>query len=180
MSQPIPLVVTVLGRDRAGIVQELAKVVADAGGSWERSSMIRLAGRFAGVVELGAPSDAAAEAIEAGLRGLGGGLQIAVDRGEVDTDGPEGASIRLVITGTDRPGFVRDITRVLVQRGVNIVAFSTDSVEAPMSGGLLFRARAEARIAREGLAALRTGLESLQDALQLDLTVDDLPTGEPT
>jgi glycine cleavage system regulatory protein len=165
----IPLVVTVLGRDRPGIVQELARIVADAGGNWEQSNLVRLAGRFAGVVELSAPSESAADALEAALRAVAGGLSIVVDRGEAEISPPSGAVIRVSITGTDRPGIVRDVTRVLVQRGANIVAFSTDTVEAPMAGGLLFRARVEARIAREGLEALKNGLEALQDDLQVDL-----------
>ena len=78
--------------------------------------------------------------------------------------------MRLDITGTDRPGIVRDVTRVLVQRGANIVAFATDYVEAPMSGGLLFHAEVEARVPPDGMEALRTGLEALQDDLQLDVS----------
>lgn len=168
----IPLIVTILGHDRPGIVQQLAGLVADAGANWEESNLVRLAGRFAGVVAVSAPSEESAAAVEASLQRVGGGLQVVVDRGESDLASPSGASIHLSITGTDRAGIVRDVTRVLVQRGVNIVAFSTDTVEAPMAGGHLFRARIEGRLSREGLDALRSGLESLQDDLQVDLQAE--------
>jgi glycine cleavage system regulatory protein len=160
------LVVTVLGPDRAGIVQDLARVIADAGGNWEESSLARMAGRFAGMVKVSVPSVAAADSVTSGLRALPG-LQIVVDRGGGDE--AQGAPVRLEITGTDRPGIVRDVTRVLVQRGANIVAFSTDYVEAPMAGGLLFHAEVEARVPPEAMDALRAGLEELQDDLQLDV-----------
>ncbi|MEZ4235654.1 MAG: ACT domain-containing protein [Myxococcota bacterium] len=75
----------------------------------------------------------------------------------------------LSITGTDRPGIVRDVTRALVQGGANIVAFTTDAQEAPMAGGWLFRARARARIAADAVDGLRAALEALQDDLQVDL-----------
>ncbi|MEZ4235653.1 MAG: ACT domain-containing protein [Myxococcota bacterium] len=84
----IPLVLTVLGRDRPGIVQQLAAIVADAGGNWEESNLVRLAGRFAGVVSLTAPDEATADALERGLRAVGGGLQVVVDRGDAEARPP--------------------------------------------------------------------------------------------
>ena len=43
------LVLTVIGDDRSGLVSALSGVIAEHGGSWERSQMARLAGKFAGV-----------------------------------------------------------------------------------------------------------------------------------
>ena len=80
MSAATTLVITVLGPDRKGIVQDLARVVADAGGNWEESSLARMAGRFAGMVKVSVPSEAAADRVSAGLKAVQG-LQILVDRG---------------------------------------------------------------------------------------------------
>ena len=44
------LVLTVIGDDRAGLVNALADVVSDHGGNWEHSQMAQLAGKFAGIV----------------------------------------------------------------------------------------------------------------------------------
>ena len=162
----VPLVVAVVGRDRTGIVGDLARVIAQAGGNWEESTLLHLAGRFAGVVQITAPDEAAAARIEAGL-GACEGVRILVDRG--DDVIPEGASIRLAITADDRPGIVRDVTRVLVDRRANIVAFNTRTVEAPMAGGVLFEAELEARVAPDDVDALRSALEALQQDLQVDL-----------
>ncbi|MGK0484803.1 MAG: glycine cleavage system regulatory protein, partial [Myxococcota bacterium] len=38
-------VMTLLGRDQPGIVETIAKVVADHGANWEESRMARLSGR---------------------------------------------------------------------------------------------------------------------------------------
>ena len=64
------LVLTVIGDDRSGLVSALSGVIADHGGSWERSQMARLAGKFAGIVLVAVPDDRA-EALIAELGPLG-------------------------------------------------------------------------------------------------------------
>ena len=54
------LILTVVGDDRPGMVQDAANCVREVGGNWLESRMTRLAGKFAGVVHynpnsLGAP-----------------------------------------------------------------------------------------------------------------------------
>ena len=46
------LVLTLIGPDRAGLVEAVAAVVADHGGNWLESRMSRLAGQFAGILEV--------------------------------------------------------------------------------------------------------------------------------
>ena len=76
------LVLTVIGDDRSGLVSALSGVIADHGGSWERSQMARLAGKFAGIVLVAVP-DESAEALIAELGPLGsqGLLDVTVERG---------------------------------------------------------------------------------------------------
>ena len=57
------LVLTVIGDDRSGLVSALSGVIAANGGSWERSQMARLAGKFAGIVLVAVPDDRADELI---------------------------------------------------------------------------------------------------------------------
>ena len=51
------LVLTLIGDDRAGLVNAVAEVVARHGGNWERSQMAELAGKFAGIVLVTVPDD---------------------------------------------------------------------------------------------------------------------------
>ncbi|MEO0415151.1 MAG: ACT domain-containing protein, partial [Verrucomicrobiota bacterium] len=44
--------VHVVGTDRPGLVEELSRAVAAAGGNWEESRLARLHGQFAGVVRV--------------------------------------------------------------------------------------------------------------------------------
>ena len=46
------LIVSVIGPDRPGLIEQLASVIAAASGNWEGSRMIRLAGQFSGMVQV--------------------------------------------------------------------------------------------------------------------------------
>src|SRR3954462_12634812 len=72
------LVLTVLGQDRPGLVESIARVVAEHGGNWIESRMAHVAGHFAGIlrVEIGANQS---EALTAALRGLAAsGLELII------------------------------------------------------------------------------------------------------
>ena len=53
------LVLTVIGEDRPGLVEALAELIERFDGSWDESRMARLAGHFAGVVQIHLPDDRA-------------------------------------------------------------------------------------------------------------------------
>src|SRR5947207_14822820 len=55
------LVMTVIGRDRPGLVDSVAGIVAEQGGNWLESRMSRLGGQFAGIlrVQISAEKEAA-------------------------------------------------------------------------------------------------------------------------
>ena len=55
------LVMTVIGEDRPGLVEALAELIAAHEGSWDESRMARLAGHFAGVVQIHLPDERAGE-----------------------------------------------------------------------------------------------------------------------
>ena len=82
----------------------------------------------------------------------------------------------LELVGTDHPGIVRDISRALHARGVNIEELNTECSLAPMSGEPLFRASARLHLSA-GLTVehLRKELEEVAQNLMVDLHID---TGE--
>ena len=49
------LTLTLIGRDRVGLVRSLSERVAAAGGNWLESRMARLAGQFAGILLVDVP-----------------------------------------------------------------------------------------------------------------------------
>lgn len=171
------LVLTVIGEDRPGLVEALAGLISTHSGSWDESRMARLAGHFAGVVQVHLPEDRAAGLIEALPSLSGQGLDVTV----VDSDWSMASvdrrdSLTLELVGQDRPGIVREISSALAGLGVNVQDLRTAVESAPMSGERLFRAQAElAPPADMELEAIRSALESLADDMMVDVTLDASP-----
>ena len=167
------LVLTVIGADRTGLVETLAKHIAAVGGNWEESRMARLAGQFAGIL-LVTVDQGRADDLVASVRGLeASGLHITVRPTAAATPPATSTRMRLELTGQDRPGIVRDVSRVLAEHGVNVEELESEVASAPMSGEPMFRARVRLR-APAGLQPndLRAHLESLASELMVDLTAD--------
>ena len=77
------------------------------------------------------------------------------------------------MTGADRAGIIRDVSRVLAERGVNVEELESEVSSAPMSGEPLFTARARLRVPPGlALADLRGSLEALAGELMVDLSVE--------
>lgn len=171
------LVLTVIGEDRPGLVEALAELIAVHEGSWDESRMARLAGHFAGVVQIHLPEEQA-PALVAALPGLAErGLEVTV----VDSDWSlanvdHRHSFRLELVGQDRPGIIRQVSRALAELGVSVQDLRTVVESAPMSGERLFRAQAELApppdVARE---TIRNALERLADDMMVDLSFEASP-----
>lgn len=162
------LILTVIGPDRPGLVRALAQAVADRGGSWLESRMARLAGQFAGIVLVDAPMDVVDDLRRLEQEGLhilvqpaGAAEPVASARGE---------RLVLEVTGNDRPGIVRDVTRILANSGVNIEELTTHVESGSFTGGTLFRAAAVLRAPNpEAVETARAGLEQLGNELMVDV-----------
>jgi glycine cleavage system regulatory protein len=162
------LVLTVIGDDRPGIVESLADAALGLGANWEESRMARLAGKFAGLLRVSVDSGHAAE-LATRLTTLAPGLTVVVQNTSTP-GGIEMRTLRLELVGNDRPGIVRDIARALASQHINIDELETDVTSAPMTGELLFRARADLRVpAAVTTDELRRQLESLAGELMVDL-----------
>jgi glycine cleavage system regulatory protein len=162
------LLLTVVGSDRTGLVESLADRIANAGGNWEESRLARLAGHFAGIVLVTVPSDRA-DHLVAKVREVQG-LQVTAHVVEAPATGAAGERMTIVVTGNDRPGIVRDVSRIVAERGVNVEELTSSVESAPMSGSALFVARAVVRLPPgTQLADLRSALETLGDELTVDL-----------
>lgn len=167
------LVLTVIGDDRSGLVSALSGVIADHGGSWERSQMARLAGKFAGIVLVTVPDDRAEALIgELGPLATEGLLDVTVERGTDEPAGGDLTRLSLALVGADRPGIVHDISRALAARAVSIEELHTATREAPMVGGMLFEATATLLAPPTvPIADLQAVLEELANELMVDLSL---------
>lgn len=169
-----PLVMTVIGKDRPGLVESVAKVIADHGGNWLESRMCRLGGMFAGILRAEIAPDREA-ALAAALQELRlKGLTIGVQADQPPAAKP-GKFTRLEIVGQDRPGIVRQISSALAGQGVNVEELDTECESAPMSGETLFKATAKLSIPPGcDLARLKAELEKIAADLMVDVSIEEL------
>jgi glycine cleavage system regulatory protein len=167
----VPLVMTVIGHDRPGIVEQVARLVAEHGGNWLESRMCRLGGEFAGILRVHVPSHQQA-ALAGALTALSAqGLIIVAQPDTAAAPVPPKATARLEIVGQDRPGVVRMISHALAAQQVNVEELETECGSAPMSGETLFKARARLQIpAACDVGALRQQLEQIASDLLVDIT----------
>ena len=170
----IPLVMTLISPDRTGLVEAVARAVADHGGNWLDSRLCRLGGEFAGILRVDIPADEKSALLAALQKLQTDGLQIIV-RDDTPVAAGAGKQAKLEIVGADRPGIVREITSALARAGVNVEEFSSEVSSAPMSGETLFKAGARLQLPEHGdLAALKKNLEKIAADLLVDVSLAEL------
>jgi glycine cleavage system regulatory protein len=168
------IVLTVVADDQPGIVEELSDALATHGGNWTESSMMTLAGKFAGILLAEVPEERADSFLRV-LESLEiGGMEIVAQRSDAPAR-PEGTrefSIELV--GQDHPGIVHDITAVLARLGVNVLELETTVQSASMSGESLFIAHARILVPDDvPLEQLRDEMEDLANELMVDIELEE-------
>jgi len=166
------LVLTVIGDDRPGLVEQLANTVAANSGNWLESSMSQLAGKFAGILKISVP-DNNADKLVSDLQASSNNLKLVIEKvndiGEVD----QHQIINLNLVGNDRPGIVKEISAALASQGVNVEELNTHCSPAPMSGEMLFTVKSRLRVpAGLDMEALKNGLEEIADDLIVDINID--------
>lgn len=166
------LVLTVIGRDRPGLVSAVSETIAAHGGNWLDTRMASLAGQFAGILEVEIAPEKA-DALAAALDKLAAqGLRIVVEKG-AETAPFAGRWLRLELVGHDRPGIVRDISAVLAAHKISIDELETDRESGSFSGEAMFKAKARLRLPADvDVEALRTSLEAIANELMVDLDLE--------
>lgn len=173
MSKTTHLVLTVIGVDRPGLVSALSDIIAAGGGNWLDARMANLAGQFAGILLVEVATDRA-EALAAELQKLKSlGLQLTIGKSEATPVALGGRTCKLELLGHDRPGIVRDISRVLAGLQVSIVDFETERGSGSFSGEAMFKARAVLQVPeRLQIDEVRRALEELANELMVDLSLE--------
>ena len=165
------LVMTIIGKDRPGLVEELSAVIETHGGNWEESRMVHLAGQFAGLLHVHLPEPRAGELKQA-LAGLDE-LSVTVAR-TPEAMPLSGSTLRIELEGQDHPGIVHRVAKAIAARGINVEELESELGTAAMTGQKMFRARARLR-APQGVNPddLTGDLEQLADDLIVEVTTEE-------
>lgn len=168
------IVFTFIGADKPGLIEQLAKTVSDQGGNWLESRMSQLAGQFAGIARVQI-ANGQADALSAALHALSGkDLNISI---QTDQQSPPPSALRLMhlsLVGNDRPGIVRELSKALASRQINICEMNTNVTSAPMTAESLFEATVHIQIPVElDLAELSDSLDEIANELAIDISLGD-------
>ena len=174
----IELVLTIIGRDRSGVVASLADVVRFHDGNWKRSELAEIAGTFAGVVVVEVGADRVDELLANLLILREQGLHVTAQQVEEPTVAPDSDEVRVRLTGDDRPGVVHEISTAISELGISISRLGTVTDLPGEGGGTRFEITA--RLTMPVSVDLDTVLDSIGElAVRLGITVDvDDPTGD--
>lgn len=167
------IVLTVVSDDHPGIVESLSDLLASHDGNWTESSMMTLAGKFAGILLVQLP----AEQAEAFMEGLGKlesqGIQVVAQPSEAVVAPSSAIEVSIELIGQDRPGIVHEITEVLARHDVNVNELETTVQSASMSGESLFLAHANVLVPGDvEVDRLRDELEELANELMVDINIE--------
>jgi glycine cleavage system transcriptional repressor len=170
-------ILSAIGRDRPGLVAELASLVLESNANLEDSRMTILGSEFA-VILLCSSSDAGAgDALAVGAKRLerDHGLTILLrhlEEGQRSAVPAPGTRLyRVEAAGEDRAGIVAGICRTLAERGVNIVELNSRSRPGP-GGSPHYEMGLRVEVP-DGLdpRALREALEAEADRLVIDVSL---------
>ena len=162
------LVISIMGKDKPGLVDTLAKCIYNHQGNWLGSSFAHMAGMFTGFVEVHVAQDKS-ESLIAALNEI---TDLSVQSVATTTSTTEKLNSRLTVDvmGNDKPGIVQELTSVLNQFNLNILTFSSHCESAPNWGSLIFKAKAVIAVPEQfDNDALQEALESLANDLVVDI-----------
>ncbi len=168
------LVMTIIGKDRTGLVEILSRIISENHGSWLESRMCRLGGEFAGILRFRVPKENEQRLVQAleALKGAGLLITLCPDETASATSPTRGASLSLI--GQERPGLVYQISSALASHGINLEELESECFSAPMSGERMFSAVVRLQIPEScAIADLRRELEEIGSELMADISFNE-------
>jgi glycine cleavage system regulatory protein len=164
------VVVTFIGEDKPGLIEAISEVVARHEGNWLESRMSQLAGKFAGIIQVGVDDEQVADLTTA-LKGLESeDFSVLIEESESETAGRATKILQLNILGLDRPGIVHEVSQALAREAINVAEMSTNITTAAMTGELLFDAEASIEVPESvDLYHLEEQLETIGNELAVDI-----------
>lgn len=167
------VLVTSVGEDRPGLVEELAEWFLNHGGNIVESRMAQLGGDFAGLILVAGPPsllsdlEATRDAFEART---GQCVYLKPTREAPAAVAPAMLRYVLKATSLDHPGIVYSISKTLCRKRANIVSLVTHTGHAPFSGAPIFHVEMVVDVPAEvNIPALRAELADLGMRENIDI-----------
>jgi glycine cleavage system regulatory protein len=130
------IIISVLGDDKPGLVDNLSSFIVKHGGDWIESRMSHLGGKFAGILSVNI-ADNNVKAFIDDVSTANIGLQVLCEVSDI-SEITEYNNYHIELTGQNRPGIIYNLTHVLAEFKANVEELTSEVIEAPMSGEELF------------------------------------------
>ena len=168
------LVLSLTADDKPGIIEIVANTVTQFQGNWLESQLAQLAGKFAGVISISVSSEHV-EPLRSALTELAQN-QIFIQIDELtpaESNDIEGSLAQLLITGPDRVGIVKEISKALAGQSINVYSLNTWLSSMPYSGDPLFEAEASIIIPEKvDIHTIQDKLDAIADNLGIDVSLN--------
>ncbi|MGA7828172.1 MAG: ACT domain-containing protein [Geobacteraceae bacterium] len=128
--------VTIIGKDRPGIVAGAAEVLFRLGCNIEDSSCTMLGGEFAMILIVSRKKPFSKTQLLEDFKAFGESMQLSVfvrtlSRDEIHYEVPSGEICMVSVYGSDQPGIVYQVTKELAARQINISDMNTKLIGTP-------------------------------------------------
>jgi len=170
-----------IGRDRPGIVADLAELIYECDCNLEDSSMTILGSEFAVLLLLSGEGAELERRLAAGCKRLEWEKRLTVFFRPLETDpaaaapGRRTVAMECEVHGVDKAGIVARVARTLADQGVNITALQTQSRPGPETGTPMFTMRLRMAVpAGIDRGVLRERLERVAADLRVDVSLAEV------
>ncbi len=170
------LVISALGKDRPGIVDELTRRILDDGCNIVDSRMTVLGGEFAMLLMIEGSWNTLAK-LEAALPEVKRqmGLTVISERTQEREPHANLMPYMVEVVALDHPGIVHNLARFFSQRAINIEDMVTTGYAAPHTGTPMFSVHMTVGIPSDvHIASLREEFMDFCDAMNLDAVLEPL------
>lgn len=170
-------ILTAIGKDRPGIVADLAEMVFDLGCNLETSSMINLGSEFATMVLLSGQTDDLGQRLPMECKRLeyAKGMTIfikPIEEGAGPASPPDGRPYLLKMMGEDKAGIVARTARAVADARGNILELTSHLKPAASTGTPLYEMEMRFALPRSAdLGRLEKALKAIEESLNVDITL---------
>ena len=174
-------VLTALGNDRVGIVDELTTLILDYHCNLEESRMAVLGGEFAAILLVSGQDDDIKGLVK-NLPQKGGELTLSIEAKTTSPYHPDPGARPYIIESIslDTPGIAHSLTAVLHKNEINIEDLETDTTAAPWTGAPMFSMKIRVNVPSSiSLSKLRDEIDALAAEQDLDIKLTPLAFSPP-
>ena len=163
---------TVVGKDRSGIVSHITAALYEGGCHLGEASMLRLGGNF--TIMLMVKHEGTVKSLTALVDGVteSMGLTLHVDKIDAHLHQHIEPDVRITVSGADRAGIVSQVTTALAEAGLNILNLASDV--AGNEDKPIYVMYIEGK-AEEGIGSLNAAMEVINEQ-GIDANLDEIET----